>query len=534
MLFPNTDRRPWLFLILLLTVGMVSTLAWLGGAKFPDTERETLVAATLAVCATTLINLAVRWFRWHFLLRTLRIRLRARESALIFTSLLPMVLTPWAIGELLFAIALRRRVANPLRAAGLTWLVSRGADAFSLLLVLFLSQRGLLAAAVSLFLFSTLGLAMMERRGGFWAQGFRFYLFLGLSVIAWTCAASGLFTAQTILGGGASWPESLNAFAKGTLTGSFMGAPAGIAITGSAIIHQLIDGGVQGSVAIWSVAALRWGTVGFAVFLGLTVAVVCRRALRALVSDNRAASQGHFDELASGYAEELPPHVRDRLIETKSNVLLNVLKRHGVPPGGRGLDIGCGQAWYLARIAQEGYAMTGCDLTPGQIKEAEQYCAALKIGADLRVASAEQLPFADAAFDFAYAINVLHHITDPTAFDRSMREIVRVLKPGAPLVVVEMNTLNPLFRLYLSYLYPFVRNIDDGTEVWLVQGRWPKVEGAEWNAHVDYITFLPDFLPRILLKPLSKIEAWLERSVFRRFSAHFAVCLVKKPGNPPS
>lgn len=516
-------------LLLLIAFALASSFAWLGGARFPDTSRGALLAATLAVCGTTAINLAIRWIRWHFLLRTFHIRMRARESLLVFVSLLPMILTPWAVGELLLALPLRKRVAQPLRSATFIWLASRGADSIAVLSIFFLTKWGLLPAALALFLLSTLGLAFVERRGSVLAQSFRIYLFVGVSVLAWAVAASGLALALLVLAGHTSWSGALEAFAKGTLAGSFTGAPAGIAITGSAMIRSLTSFGAAEPAAIWSVAALRWGTVGFAALLGLSIAIIRGSTLRAIIRGEHGISQGHFDELAPAYSEELPAHVRDRLIQTKSAILLKVMNRLHVPLAGRGLDIGCGQGWYLASLAQHGYAMTGCDLTAGQIEGARAYCGTAGIAADLQVASAEALPFADDSFDFAYTINVLHHITDPATFYAALREIVRVLKPGAPLIVFEMNTQNPLFRLYLSYLYPFIRDFDDGTETWLLPGRWPDVSGATWSENIEYITFLPDFLPAPFFHLFAGLEARLERSVFKQFSAHFAVALVKTP-----
>lgn len=526
---PTSNRHAWWLLLLLLALILASSFAWLGGSRFPDTSRTTLLLATIAVCGATTINLAIRWIRWHFLLRTIHIRMRAKESLLVFISLLPMILTPWALGELLFALPLRKRVAHPLRDAAFVWLASRGADSLALLLIFFLARWGLLPAALAFFLLSTAGLAFVERRGTILAQGFRIYLFVGLSALAWAFAAAGLGAALLVFDADASWSSALESFAKGTLAGSFTGAPAGIAVTGSAIIRSLVSAGVAEPVAIWSVAALRWGTVGFAAFGGIVIALICRHSLRTIISGARGTSQGHFDELAPAYSEELPAHIRDRLIQTKSAVLLKTMTRLNVPANGHGLDIGCGQGWYLAQLARLGYPMTGCDLTAGQVEGARQYCKEIGVAADLHVASAEALPFADSTFDFAYTINVLHHITNPATFNAALREIVRVLKPGAPLIVFEMNTLNPLFRLYLSYLYPFIRDFDDGTETWLLPGRWPEVEGATWSREIDYITFLPDFLPRVFFKIFAGVEARLERSVYRRFSAHFAAALVKTP-----
>jgi SAM-dependent methyltransferase len=48
------------------------------------------------------------------------------------------------------------------------------------------------------------------------------------------------------------------------------------------------------------------------------------------------------------------------------------------------------------------------------------------------VASVGDLPFDDASMDFAYSLGVLHHVPDTRA---ALRSAVRILKPGAPLLV---------------------------------------------------------------------------------------------------
>lgn len=531
MPFATSKKRPWWLLILLVALIIASSVAWLGKSRLPDTNRTMLLAATLAVCGITLVNLCIRWLRWHFLLRTIHIRLRARESLLIFVSLLPMILTPWAAGELLLMLPLRHRTQHPLRDATVTWLASRGADACALILILFFIQHGLLIAAILFVVFSTLALALVERHGRLIAQAFRIYLFLGLSLTAWAIAASSLYVALTLLGSEIALPESLAAFSRGTLFGTATGLPTGIAVTGTTIIRQLIHLNISEPLAIWSVAAVRWGTVGFAALLGLITLALKYRTLQAIIAGARTASQGHFDQLAPSYAEELPAHIRDRLIKTKSAVIIKCLARFAIPPGARGLDIGCGQGWYVAHLAKQGYKLTGCDLIAGQIEQAKKYVAGENASAELIVAPAEALPFPDDTFDFAYTINVLHHITDGTAFNKALREIVRVLTPGAPLIVFEMNTLNPLFRFYLSYIFPFIHNIDDGTETWLHPRDWPAVSGARWSEQMDFITFIPDFLPKRLIFALGKLEQRLERSKLKSFSAHFAATLVKDSTN---
>ena len=56
-----------------------------------------------------------------------------------------------------------------------------------------------------------------------------------------------------------------------------------------------------------------------------------------------------------------------------------------------------------------------------------------------------RLPFDDATFDLAFAINVLHHV-DPRDRRPLVAELGRVTKPDGLVAVFEHNPLNPLTR----------------------------------------------------------------------------------------
>jgi hypothetical protein len=79
----------------------------------------------------------------------------------------------------------------------------------------------------------------------------------------------------------------------------------------------------------------------------------------------------------------------------------------------------------------------------------------------------------------------------------------------------------------MSYFFPLMCEIDEGTERWVKPTRLPFVDGATWEDPVDYFTFLPDFTTKPLLGALRGLEGWLERSPLRGWSAHYVARLRK-------
>lgn len=105
----------------------------------------------------------------------------------------------------------------------------------------------------------------------------------------------------------------------------------------------------------------------------------------------------------------------------------------GAAAGLRVLEIGIGMGADLVRWARAGATVTGVDLTERAVSITTARLAEEGLDADLRVADAESLPFADGAFDLVYSWGVLHHTPDPA---RALREAQRVLAPGGRLKVM--------------------------------------------------------------------------------------------------
>ena len=96
-----------------------------------------------------------------------------------------------------------------------------------------------------------------------------------------------------------------------------------------------------------------------------------------------------------------------------------------VEPGMRALDVGCGPGALTGALAERLGAGSVCGADPSE--PFAQACRARVPGADVRVAIAEALPFADRAFDAALSQLVVNFMRDPEA---GVREMARVTVPG--------------------------------------------------------------------------------------------------------
>jgi SAM-dependent methyltransferase len=102
-----------------------------------------------------------------------------------------------------------------------------------------------------------------------------------------------------------------------------------------------------------------------------------------------------------------------------------MLQTARVEPGMRVLDVGCGPG----PLALQGARIVGPE-NVAAVDPSEPWVAACREripGADVRVAPAESLPFADVSFDAVLAQLVVNFLSDAP---RGVAEMVRVAKPG--------------------------------------------------------------------------------------------------------
>jgi SAM-dependent methyltransferase len=104
------------------------------------------------------------------------------------------------------------------------------------------------------------------------------------------------------------------------------------------------------------------------------------------------------------------------------------IRRVGIDPGQRVLDIGCGAGVFLRLAADRGAQVFGLDASEKLIEVARSRVP----DADLRVGEMQHLPYEDDTFDLVAGFNSFFFADDMTA---ALREAGRVAKPGAPVVI---------------------------------------------------------------------------------------------------
>jgi 2-polyprenyl-3-methyl-5-hydroxy-6-metoxy-1,4-benzoquinol methylase/uncharacterized membrane protein YbhN (UPF0104 family) len=502
-------------------------------------------------CGLTVASLGLRALRWVFLLRRAGVRIPIRDAYIGYFSGLSLLLVPFLVGEILVrAFVQRARSRVPLAATCVVNVWERWLDLVALAAVAVL-------AAPSAWSATAWGLAVPIAIAGFvrpirdaaltvvvWlghmgarrvagpggragADGqvaradvarlteHRAWLTaLVVSLAAWALPALGLWGLASSWHAGFTLRAAEAAYASSALAGGLVLAPGGILMVGGRLLAALTAGGMGEPAAVVTVIAIRLATAGVAVALGAVFVGIHLR------TRGRPAG-AHFDAIASAYDVQIPEARRLQLLTRKTTMMAHALTGRTI--GRRGLDVGCGQGWYVARMRELGFDVAGIDDSAGQVELARRHAGE----ASIEQGSALAVPASDAAFDFVYVINVLHHLGSIDEQRAAFAELLRVLRPGGLLFVHEINTRNVLFRFHMGYVFPSLNCIDEGHERWLLPHRLDTFTAAP-VVHTEYFTFLPEFLPAFFVRALGPFERLLEASPLRVYSAHY-MAVVQKP-----
>ncbi|MCW3107130.1 MAG: SAM-dependent methyltransferase [Segetibacter sp.] len=97
------------------------------------------------------------------------------------------------------------------------------------------------------------------------------------------------------------------------------------------------------------------------------------------------------------------------------------------------IDVGCGYGRNLVYFLRNEFEVFGIDQNKAAIEEVKRLSKELQPGnpgKNFQVALVEDIPFEEETFDLAICSAVLHFAPDKNHFDKMVKSIWRVLKPG--------------------------------------------------------------------------------------------------------
>lgn len=168
---------------------------------------------------------------------------------------------------------------------------------------------------------------------------------------------------------------------------------------------------------------------------------------------------GRYDLLNHVLSFNLDKRWRARTVDRVSDIL----KR----PGVRVLDLCCGTGdVFLAMEERGGKAVIGSDFCHPMLVEANRKVAARHFRTPLFEADALALPLADASLDL---ITVAFGFRNLANYERGMKEMLRVLKPGGVAAVLEFSqptnaVFGALYGFFSTRVLPWVGGMVSGSQ----------------------------------------------------------------------
>ena len=127
------------------------------------------------------------------------------------------------------------------------------------------------------------------------------------------------------------------------------------------------------------------------------------------------------------------------------------------------LDVACGTGDMVVELAKRGCTVTGIDLSDEMLAIARKKIASANsqfsiLNSQFQKANAEALPFEDETFD---AVTCAFGVRNFVHLELGLSEMLRVLKPGGRMVILELATpdsaiICPFYNLYTKHIIPWL------------------------------------------------------------------------------
>ncbi len=121
---------------------------------------------------------------------------------------------------------------------------------------------------------------------------------------------------------------------------------------------------------------------------------------------------------------------------------------------GNVLDVACGTGDMVQELQKRGCLVTGVDLSEEMLTIAKSKAPT----ATYMIADAEHLPFENDCFD---AVTCAFGVRNFVHLEQGLSEMLRVLKPGGRMVILELATpdsplIRPFYNLYTKHIIPWL------------------------------------------------------------------------------
>jgi ubiquinone/menaquinone biosynthesis C-methylase UbiE len=137
---------------------------------------------------------------------------------------------------------------------------------------------------------------------------------------------------------------------------------------------------------------------------------------------------GDDDEIEQQYVVDVYNQVAREFDRTRLKEWRQVKRfLDSLPPGSKVADIGCGNGRHMK--LRPDCSFTGCDASESQVELCREK------GLPVVTGNVLALPFADAEFDAAISIAVLHHLASPERRGQAIRELARITRPGGQVMI---------------------------------------------------------------------------------------------------
>ncbi len=153
--------------------------------------------------------------------------------------------------------------------------------------------------------------------------------------------------------------------------------------------------------------------------------------------------------------------------------------------GAKVLEIGCGLGTMAMNWARNGAAVTAVDLNPTSVRETQKRFELYGLAGNICLMDGNRLAFPDAEFDYVYSWGVLHHSPD---LERSLAEMMRVLKPGGGYGLMLYNRHSILYQYGVRYIEGFLHYENRFLEPLKLASRYGDGSREEGNPHTWPVT----------------------------------------------